>query len=84
MIQRCISFYTKLLFCSGFYSDLRIYPDICRVQSAKVEMNRHKVDYSYLTDMLEYSIHDLPVNADGIVEIPVKTYEIITIWTNME
>lgn len=39
---------------------------------------------AYLTDMLEYNISELPVNADGSVEIPLKPYEIITIRTYQE
>ncbi|GEM_PF-815543 len=39
---------------------------------------------AFLTDMLEYNISELPVDADGSLEIPVKPYEIITLRTYME
>ncbi|MCK9220863.1 MAG: glycosyl hydrolase-related protein [Bacteroidales bacterium] len=39
---------------------------------------------AFLTDMLEYNIHELPVNVDGSVEISVKPYEIITLRTYTE
>jgi len=39
---------------------------------------------AFLTDMLEYDIHELPVSSEGSVEIPVKPYEIVTIRTYVE
>ncbi len=39
---------------------------------------------AFLTEMLEYNLSELPVNADGSVEIQVKPYDIITIRTYME
>jgi alpha-mannosidase len=39
---------------------------------------------AFLTDMLEYNIQELPVNAAGSVEISVKPYEIVTIRTYPE
>ncbi len=35
----------------------------------------------WLTDMLEYNLNELPVSADGSLEISVKPYEIVTIRT---
>jgi hypothetical protein len=49
-----------------------------------VEKNHDNVDYSYLTDMIEYNIFELQVNADGSVENPVNPYEIIAIRTTWD
>jgi hypothetical protein len=32
-----------------------------------------------LTDMLEYTIQEIPVNADGSINISVKPWEIVTL-----
>ena len=67
----------------GHGTVIRFYESEGRFTKARI-IGFKPFTHAYLTDMLEYNIHELPVNADGSLEISVKPYEIITIRTYLE
>jgi alpha-mannosidase len=67
----------------GHGTVIRFYETEGRYTKARI-IGFKPISHAYLTDMLEYNINDLPVDADGSIEISVKPYEIITLRTYLE